>query len=932
MAERRSEPEPEHGDREPGEHGSEQQAAVRRHEAAVLSSVRVIGEVFGNFRIVSRLGRGGMGEVYLAEQQSIGTRVAVKLLHPEISADAEHVQRFFNEARAVSRIQHAGIVKIFDVGSHPSGHAYLVMEYLEGESLAARIRRSVRMSPAHIADLGRQIASVLDATHSAGITHRDLKPDNIFIVPDRELASRQRAKVLDFGIAKLTGTLAHASPRTMGTMGTPAYMAPEQWGDASRVDWRADIYSLGCLVFEMACGRPPFVVTTLAEACGKHLTEIPPAASSLVPELPAELDELIACMLEKRPEDRPQSMDVVVKRFEVIAAIVGPPPPMSLAAPNVHPSHPSSPAPVARDGATVGTEAPVRSDPPPLRATRTAPRLPGPRSKWPLAIVALLVLASAAGAAAFFLRARDATPPATPAAGPVVEEPVAAFLCDTPIPLPALSGGSTSEVTLRYGSDLLKESEVTTTLRSTFSVDETAVKESGELTLTIVYTLDWGAMIGDAFTAALIIRKLGVDIESTRQDPGKAAELGAVRWRSDDPSPPAELESLRALIGASITFKLSTRGRILQDNTKVLQDMLRDKKVPADIVDLFTRDEVFRTLFIELPEQPVTIDDRWRAGELLRDLPSRGQIAAPYEFRVAAISGNGKQVVIETRPTLKLDLTGRITVQSKQTAFQMWTVFDVTRGELTSTEARACARMAIELDGKPVRADAVIHTSSTAQPNGVLVTTAAPATTWFPVEPRPVTPAAEVTPSAASIAAVLKRASVSLQRCHKGPAANVSVQLSITALGAVDKAVVIGGADASRSCIRKILESTRFPATSAPTTLTVPLVFTATTAEVEPPAPVSERPDKTENAALDRVMNQQRVEVGTCGRLERDVPSVSVEVQVAADGSIVSVRAFAAHTVRACVERVFKGVTFPPMSKARTVRRTYLLDRPGSVN
>jgi serine/threonine-protein kinase len=212
----------------------------------------VIGQTIGNFKVVSRLGVGGMGEVWLAEQQNIGTHVAIKLLNASVSQDTEHVQRFFNEARAVSRIQHAGIVKIFDVGTH-AGQAYLIMEYLEGETLSQRLAKLGRLPFSQIGDIGRQIATVLDATHTAGITHRDLKPDNIFLVPDRELG--ERVKVLDFGIAKLTGTLAGHSPRTMGTMGTPAYMAPEQWGDTSKVDWRADLYSLGCVAFEMTCGR-----------------------------------------------------------------------------------------------------------------------------------------------------------------------------------------------------------------------------------------------------------------------------------------------------------------------------------------------------------------------------------------------------------------------------------------------------------------------------------------------------------------------------------------------------------------------------------------------------------------------------------------------------------------------------------------------------
>src|SRR5262249_21378867 len=151
---------------------------------------------------------------------------------------------FFNEAKIVGKIKHAGIVKIFDVGWFDD-RAYLVMEMLEGEPLSARIDRTDKIVWAEAADLGRQIASVLDATHRAGVIHRDLKPDNIFLVPDHELASGERVKILDFGISKLTGTMTGASPKTVGTMGTPAYMAPEQWGDASTIDWRADAYSLG---------------------------------------------------------------------------------------------------------------------------------------------------------------------------------------------------------------------------------------------------------------------------------------------------------------------------------------------------------------------------------------------------------------------------------------------------------------------------------------------------------------------------------------------------------------------------------------------------------------------------------------------------------------------------------------------------------------
>ncbi len=277
----------------------------------------MIGEVLGNFKVVSRLGKGGMGEVFLAEHTSIQTKVAIKVLHEEISRDTDHVQRFFNEARIVGRIKHAGIVKIFDVGFF-QGHAYLIMELLEGESLAGRLQRTGPMAGAQLSDLCRQIASILETTHRAGITHRDLKPDNIFIIADDEIASGERIKILDFGIAKLTGTLAGASPKTQGTMGTPAYMAPEQWGDSSRVDWRADAYSLGCVAFEMACGRPPFEVRNIAEACANHLHTAPPAPRDTCPHLPPKFDALIARLLAKRPEDRGGSMAEIAVGFETL--------------------------------------------------------------------------------------------------------------------------------------------------------------------------------------------------------------------------------------------------------------------------------------------------------------------------------------------------------------------------------------------------------------------------------------------------------------------------------------------------------------------------------------------------------------------------------------------------------------------------------------
>ncbi len=273
----------------------------------------MIGEVVGNFEIVGKIGQGGMGEVFVAEHTTIKTRVAIKTLLPHISANKDQVQRFFNEAIAVSQIMHAGIVKIFDAGFMASGQAYLVMELLNGETLASRIRRCGRLPLGQLSDIGRQIANVLEATHQAGITHRDLKPDNVFLVRDVEMEHGERVKILDFGIAKLAN--AGITTTSVATMGTPGYMAPEQWHNAKNIDWRADAYSLGCLTYEMASGAPPFRATSIAEACTQHLTATPPSICDVVRELPLELGELVSRLLAKEPGQRPASMKEVTQTF-----------------------------------------------------------------------------------------------------------------------------------------------------------------------------------------------------------------------------------------------------------------------------------------------------------------------------------------------------------------------------------------------------------------------------------------------------------------------------------------------------------------------------------------------------------------------------------------------------------------------------------------
>jgi serine/threonine protein kinase len=266
-----------------------------------------IASHIGQYRIVRKIGAGGMGLVFLGEHTLLGRRAAIKTLLPTVSANREILERFFNEARATSAISDPGVIQIFDFGYHVDGTAYIVMELLEGEALSARIARLGRLSPACALRLARQIAGSLAAAHACGIVHRDLKPENIFLICDAEAQGGERTKILDFGICKV-GAGDPALTQSGAMIGTPAYMSPEQCRGAADVDHRADIYAFGCLVFHMLTGRPPFVGDMAGELIVAHLEEEPPAPSVYVPDLPRAIDAVVLRCLAKSADDRYQSM------------------------------------------------------------------------------------------------------------------------------------------------------------------------------------------------------------------------------------------------------------------------------------------------------------------------------------------------------------------------------------------------------------------------------------------------------------------------------------------------------------------------------------------------------------------------------------------------------------------------------------------------
>lgn len=270
-------------------------------------------------RVIEELGAGGMGIVFLAEDPVLDRRVAIKVMRPEFAARADARQRFLREAKAAAALEHDHVVPIYQVGE-TGAVPYIVMPFLAGRSLSARLKHDGRLPIGEVLRIGREVAQGLAAAHGAGLIHRDIKPDNIWLYEPPQgdpAAPRGQVKILDFGLARPVAADDSELTQPGALLGTPAYMAPEQ-ADGKPVDARADLFSLGCVLYQMATGRPPFQGPALGAILRALATEQPPAPRALRPELPQALSDLILQLLEKCPEQRPPSARAVADRCRAI--------------------------------------------------------------------------------------------------------------------------------------------------------------------------------------------------------------------------------------------------------------------------------------------------------------------------------------------------------------------------------------------------------------------------------------------------------------------------------------------------------------------------------------------------------------------------------------------------------------------------------------
>ncbi len=408
--------------------------------AVVVASGRsddLVGSVLADrYKILKRLGEGGMGTVYLAEHTTIHKKLAIKVLSSDYCHKQDLVDRFLQEARAASLIEHENVVEITDYGSTPGGSVFFVMEFLQGEDLSDTVKREGPLPWARVRSIMVQICRALAAAHEKGIIHRDMKPENCYRI--RRGSNEDFIKVLDFGIAKVTtedGDGGKGLTRTGMIFGTPEYMSPEQ-AQGARPDHRVDVYAIGIIMYELLTGRVPFTADTFMGILTKHMFEIPEAPSAIAPHMniSQEVEAIILKALQKDREYRFQNMKAMADAIDAVGTGAA-----AVAVVHENIAKPSD----GRFGFTHGATPNSGTFPPQVGTYPPAPDS-GTKSKLPI-VAALVGLALVgAGVAAFATGGFDANEPVPSASAAI--EPVATA---TPVETPADPPAKTSALDVR---------------------------------------------------------------------------------------------------------------------------------------------------------------------------------------------------------------------------------------------------------------------------------------------------------------------------------------------------------------------------------------------------------------------------------------------------------------------------------------------------
>jgi predicted Ser/Thr protein kinase len=361
----------------------------------------LIGRVIADrYLVLARLGEGGMGRVYLAEHVKMNRQCAIKVMNPSLVNDTESSQRFAREASNAARILHPNVAAVFDYGESDK-IVYLVMEYVDGQSLSSILQKEGALDPRRAIDLARQVADGLHAAHELGIVHRDLKPDNVIVTTNR--SGKEIAKVVDFGIAKAVNDSKEDALTKSGlVIGTPEYMSPEQLlGDP--VDARTDVYALGCSLFQSLTGNAAFAADTREQMIRRRLHEPAPHIRDLIPALPARLDTLIVHMLARSPSDRVANAAEARDQLDPALTLSG--------------WDPRSITQGVGDSSDATSIMPAAVITEPTSATQTQPAKKGGRGPLIGALVGVLAVA----AAVVFIVNRPKAAPVKPTPAPVVD-------------------------------------------------------------------------------------------------------------------------------------------------------------------------------------------------------------------------------------------------------------------------------------------------------------------------------------------------------------------------------------------------------------------------------------------------------------------------------------------------------------------------------